>query len=130
MKMCKVLMLLSVGFHFHLRHTVLNTRYAKQLLVKVIQAVSYSRNERILMKSQPTHYIELAGEIIKFPIIYRLKLIKYALSQSSIHLVDLETSDCMFLGRLTVGVTPAPQIFTQSFFEKNAEKRREISAAR
>ena len=51
--------------------------------------------------------------------------------QSSMHLVDLETSDCMFFwGRLTVGVTPAPQIFTQSFFEKNAEKRREISAAR
>ena len=42
------------------------------------------------------------------------------------HLVDLETSDCMFFwGRLTVGVTPAPQIFTQSFFEKKTPRKEE-----
>ena len=36
----------------------------------------------------------------------------------------------VFWGRLTVGVTPAPQIFTQSFFEKKRrEKKRDFSSS-
>ena len=76
-----------------------------------------------LMWTLPSHYIELAVEIIEFPISYRLKLINYALRVQYIWWTLKHLT--VFWGRLTVGVTPAPQIFTQSFFEKKTPRKEE-----